>query len=203
MEFDCFLAHAFFVEMYRICVLEYKGLLKKISTDTKHHDHNHHSSKEIFLAWEHCVVMLTHDTHPFGQRSNTTCSPGYRCKRHTGCPKHSVVVAFRMAKNTSLLSLSWCSGRRCLSQRFSTTLYKHQHTTRITPRHLGHPWVCLCEQRSPCWIKTKHSDEGLTHRHLTVHIWTQLRGLPAPMDLWGTEPHFSPWFSISGCDTEN
>ena len=50
MEFDCFLAHAFFVEMYRICVLEYKGLLKKISTDTQHHDHNHHSSKEIFLA---------------------------------------------------------------------------------------------------------------------------------------------------------
>jgi len=29
-----------------------------------------------------------------------------RCKRHTGYPKHRAVVAFRMAKNTSLLALS-------------------------------------------------------------------------------------------------
>ena len=43
-------------------------------------------------------------------------------------------------------------------------------------------------------MKTKHSDEGLTHRHLTVHIGTQLRGLPAPMDLWGTDPISAPGF---------
>ena len=37
-------------------------------------------------------------------------------------------------------------------------------------------------------MKTKHSDEGLTNRHLTVHTGTQLRDLSAPMDLRGTDP---------------
>ena len=37
-------------------------------------------------------------------------------------------------------------------------------------------------------MKTKHSDEGLTNRHLTVHTGTQLRDLSAPMDLSGTDP---------------
>ena len=73
----------------------------------------------------------------------TRHAPWDTCKRHTGCPKHRAVVAFRMAKNTSLQALSWCSGRRCLSQRFSPTLYKHQHTTRITPGTSGIT-ECVC-----------------------------------------------------------
>jgi len=59
-------------------------LLRRISTDTQHHDHNHHSNKEIFLAREQCVVMLNHDTHPFGQRSNMTCLLGTGAKGTLG-----------------------------------------------------------------------------------------------------------------------
>ena len=43
-------------------------------------------------------------------------------------------------------------------------------------------------------MKTKHSDEGLTNRHLTVHTGTQLRDLSAPMDLRGTDPISAPGF---------
>ena len=43
-------------------------------------------------------------------------------------------------------------------------------------------------------MKTKHSDEGLTNRHLTVHTGTKLRDLSAPMDLRGTDPISAPGF---------
>jgi len=53
MEFACLL-----VEMCWICVLEYKRLAWK-SRDRENHHHDHHSNKEISLAWEPCVMLLT------------------------------------------------------------------------------------------------------------------------------------------------
>ena len=43
-------------------MLEYKRLaLESRQRDTQH-DHDHHSNKEIFLAREPCVVLLTCDS---------------------------------------------------------------------------------------------------------------------------------------------